>query len=191
MQIVWEDPRLIGGVFNHNCAFHGQKKCHRPPLPTAASAGRDPQIQTNHPPTYPPEIFVLRKKRAMCDLRAPCRHLGGPNAFQTGPFPDANLSQACCSLPHRISGDTCGTLSLTCATAAVPGRTPCPNKPPDPLQQLGRLHIWCAGFFRETVHTHHLRVRPGFLHGSSGSVDTSLNKKTGDQMVSRLSFTVS
>ena len=32
----------------------------------------------NHPPTNPPEIFVVRKGNAVPDLRAPCRHPGGP-----------------------------------------------------------------------------------------------------------------
>ncbi len=43
---------------HHNFVFCGQKKSHRPPLPTVASAGRDPR-----------GIFLTAVKQAMCDLR--------------------------------------------------------------------------------------------------------------------------
>ena len=44
VRIVWDDPRLVGVLFNHKCVLREQKKRHRPPLPAVASAGRDPDI---------------------------------------------------------------------------------------------------------------------------------------------------
>lgn len=119
MLSVWR-TRVCLYCSHHNYWLREQKKRHRPPLPTVASAGGDPLIDNgpcpgvgrkyaafigrypvpvrecfrkmvefgNHPPTNPPEIFVVRKGNAVPDLRAPCRYPGGPlNLLRHNPPP--------------------------------------------------------------------------------------------------------